>query len=293
MKKQSIEVKINNIFELDIIAEILSSGFAFRGQANSMWQLNTSLERAMKDFLVPGDGLILLKNREHWMLHDFKKKYEIYAKNPPPIDDDFEWLSIMQHYGAPTRLLDFTHSIYIAFYFATVNTVQEAAVWCVNLRKLRKTVNDKFDIRFKESLLWDSWNKKYISIANKHLRHDKKVDTSIVIPLEPIKANRRLSLQQGLFLVPLNSKMSFMDNLTSTFKDLNEEYTQIPIKDLNLIVDDIYLIKICIPQSLNTAICKKLLNMNITAETLWGGLEGLANSLIQKNIKTRFIKDYI
>ena len=29
------------------------------------------------------------------------------AGNQPELDDDFQWLALMQHHGAPTRLIDF------------------------------------------------------------------------------------------------------------------------------------------------------------------------------------------
>jgi hypothetical protein len=38
----------------------------------------------------------------------------------------------MQHHGAPTRLLDFTYSIYVAAYFALESADADAAVWAVN-----------------------------------------------------------------------------------------------------------------------------------------------------------------
>src|SRR5580704_15740200 len=47
------------------------------------------------------------------------------------------WLAAMQHYGAPTRLLDFTYSPYVALYFALRNrndneAESDAEVWAIN-----------------------------------------------------------------------------------------------------------------------------------------------------------------
>ena len=42
-------------------------------------------------------------------------------------------VSTMQHHGAPTRLLDFTYSVYVAAYFALENADSDGcAVWAVN-----------------------------------------------------------------------------------------------------------------------------------------------------------------
>ena len=41
------------------------------------------------------------------MIKEFKWKFPSYEKNLIPKDGELiEWLSIMQHFGAPTRLLD-------------------------------------------------------------------------------------------------------------------------------------------------------------------------------------------
>lgn len=40
----------------------------------------------------------------------------------------------MHHHGAPTRLLDFTYSIYVATYFAAENAERDAAVWAIDGR---------------------------------------------------------------------------------------------------------------------------------------------------------------
>ena len=52
-----------------------------------------------------------------------------------PVDGETdEWLALMRHHGAPTRLLDFTYSPYVAAYFAFEDAEprDSVAIWAVN-----------------------------------------------------------------------------------------------------------------------------------------------------------------
>jgi hypothetical protein len=53
---------------------------------------------------------------------------------------DFEWLVTMQHYLAPTRLLDWTENLLVALYFAvrdpSLDNNADAAIWILNARRL-------------------------------------------------------------------------------------------------------------------------------------------------------------
>ena len=83
-----------------------SKKWIFRGHKSGE-SLKSSLERAIIYF--PKD----LKNNgeaEKRILREFKRRYHQYSSDIPKDGDDLEWFSIMQHYGAPTRLLDFTYS---------------------------------------------------------------------------------------------------------------------------------------------------------------------------------------
>ena len=58
-----------------------------------------------------------------------------------PLDQKLSWLAVMQHYGVPTRLLDFTYSPYVSLYFALRSQPEHyktvpAAVWAIDAQAL-------------------------------------------------------------------------------------------------------------------------------------------------------------
>jgi hypothetical protein len=84
------------------------SSFRFRGQANADWTLQPSVYR------FSGFKRYQTVNYESHVL----------AAKPPPspplthTDFQLEWLMVCQHYGVPTRLLDWSNDILVAMYFA-------------------------------------------------------------------------------------------------------------------------------------------------------------------------------
>ena|SRR2546430_13426045 len=70
------------------------------------------------------------------MLDRFKKESFPFLQNLRP-DTDFDWLSIAQHYGLPTRLLDWTGNALAALWFAVASDpgpgVTEGVVWVLEV----------------------------------------------------------------------------------------------------------------------------------------------------------------
>lgn len=80
----------------------------YRGQANLSWKLIPSIQRTSS-----------LKNKEHIFCTSFYHRASQILNPKIPKDSYAEWIPLMQHYGLPTRLLDWSYSPLVALYFAT------------------------------------------------------------------------------------------------------------------------------------------------------------------------------
>lgn len=101
------------------------SRYAFRGLSDAEYPLETTLIRLRGKYA----------ELEHHLMRNFKK----YAhRNVVARDSIWHWLSVAQHFGLPTRLLDWTYSPFFAMHFATSslgNFDKDGVIWAVNYVK--------------------------------------------------------------------------------------------------------------------------------------------------------------
>jgi hypothetical protein len=111
---------------LDVLVTHDKSQWLYGGQTND-WPLATSLERVL------GKWDIDIQNGpeiERLIIRDFKRRHG--GQDHTIIRDTLYCLTVLQHHGAPTRLLDWTYSPYVAAKFAIEDGGKKAVIWCLN-----------------------------------------------------------------------------------------------------------------------------------------------------------------
>jgi hypothetical protein len=225
-------------------------GWAFRGQQDARWALISSLSRYLEAF-IPDRSTWRI--REERAIRIFRRKAHNYLSNPAVLDNDLRCLALMQHHGAPTRLLDFTKSAFVAAFFAMESAVADAAVYALNTPKLwnaspvknaqlnRETIDPRSQGNFENYFLPN--------------------ENEIIWIGEPTEMDQRLVAQSGTMVVP--------GMLDKSLADILREYRD----------NDTLIKKIILPQAIREEAMKALYRMNITNATLFPDLDGLARSM--------------
>ena len=106
--------------------------YVWRGQRNEKWILESTFERETTGRSISSKTEIL---EDH--LDSFK--YAVRGRrgiNPSELESENDWWSLGQHHGLSTPLLDWTHSPFVALYFAFHNNTppqsRNRVVYAVN-----------------------------------------------------------------------------------------------------------------------------------------------------------------
>ena len=242
----------------------IGSPFIWRGQSNYDWPLEPSLLRIIHNSKKNLDSI---EGYEEQSIIEFRQNYFVDNVNNlwHPLSDKEELLlSEMQHYGCPTRLMDWSSSAYIALYFA---------------------VCDKNDVNGTDGAIFLWKTKTYDNqMLREHPYFEKEaanwlksqVNYSFVERIIPPKANIRFSRQMGVFSVSNNKIRNHCSIINEIAEQLGEESS---------------LIKIRIPIKLKLELLRMLRAHNINGFTLFSGLEGLSKSVKESLILRPIIID--
>lgn len=241
----------------------LDHNWIFRGDLESR-KLMSSLERACGSW---GVSLEAAQEVERRLLREFQRHPEA-GRLGLDLDDHLCWYTAMQHYGAPTRLLDWTYSPFVAAHFAfdrLLSTLPSeagtpparAAVWALNTNKLTTAL---------KGILKDDWvlYQRKDSAAFRALYVERSPPVLFMGVVNPLRLNERLSVQQGVFLCPGDVRRRWIDNLTSLGDMRNS--LKLFVMEATVLYDAF----------------NGLVRMNVTARSLFPGLDGYAKSLLHR-----------
>lgn len=275
-----IEVEVNSWHELLDCGQAFE-GYTFRGQNQADWRLKTTIERTSG--LYNSTWL----DEEVLILEDFKRRAPYYLDHLPPDDQPFEWAALLQHYGAPTRLLDVTDSFYVAVFFAIEAGPADSAVWAFDSSRLvvSPSLNKVLTIAFDLHVHRDDPDAR--AFANERYAKDGRLG---VVQARPFVLHPRLRMQQGSFLFQVRADSYFERNLCECFEiectaeQLLPSPRQVTLDELPARVryaanNQARLVKLRIKPTVHASAMVELRRMNISSETLFPGLDGFARSL--------------
>jgi len=254
-----VHIATTTLTSWDEIHQYDNRAWIYRGESTDR-AIKTSIERFFEREKFQVDQR---ERNESELIHAFTRVYHQYAVHVPANDSIVEWLSLLQHHGAPTRCADFTYSIYVAAYYALDHATADCTIWALNanwavnslMRALKGAGKTNVGVLLNPAV--SGYEQAIFGALF------KPPAVSCVLPANPFRVNERLRIQKGLFVIPGNLATGFMENLQAMPNWESEDHLR----------------KIIIPIGLRRHALEKLFYMNISRTSLFPGLDGYAQSL--------------
>lgn len=186
MKYETLEIETIEILLKHLKEHLNESKYPvwFRGQADSTWKLEPKLMRI--DNRLP----------ETHYYNRFKQSASFILPSQPK--SEFEWLFLMQHYGVPTRLLDWSESPLVALYFAINSEFdKDGSLWVLLPTMLNLISHYKPDYEFEIPSYEDEILKNYEPTIIARERKSSLLPMAAIAP----RNSSRMQSQQGVFTI--------------------------------------------------------------------------------------------
>jgi hypothetical protein len=206
----------------------------WRGQSCYSWSLAPSVARNKNS-----GGYHYEQNIIKRFIQGAPSRYS----TPPPYDDNFAWLFLMQHHGLPTRLLDWTKSPLFACFFAVREknyANEDGALFALSPYKLNQDQIGEYGVISPgDSRAVDAINSAF---------NDNVEDVNYIIGIVPPEIHIRIMVQLSVFTLHGNhrsfDKLPRIDNflykllIPKENKDqLKNQLKQIGVTESNLFPD--------------------------------------------------------
>ncbi|MDL2218659.1 FRG domain-containing protein [Christensenellaceae bacterium OttesenSCG-928-M15] len=254
--------------------------FIFRGVGNSTYPLLPNIFRKINPE-VDG-GFDHQKQYAQWakesdILKDFIQEASAIIRDTPKSEMS-HWNEYAQHYGVPTRFLDWTSNPLVALHFACCAKGKDnPAVWILHVNNYTSFSKAK---NFENSELASGNSMKLFEIFNFLIEGKKVVDYPIVY--RPYYVDQRMGAQSSCFMV-WGNKTDALENmtpdenwmrLTNKKEDGSREFGREQKTD--------FLLKLEIHEYAKPEILRQLDLMEINEKRLFPGLDGIGKYIERK-----------
>lgn len=173
--------------------EMNYSKFIYRGQRSSLWNLTASFDRTYQSTSLQG------REELFGIYLDVFKQEGAKTGYIKESDSEISVIARAQHFGMPTRLLDWTYSPYIAAFFAFSDFAlgddmnDDVAIWVMNQEIVKKAVHSDL-LDFVE--LYESQNERLIAQSGLFTRLYSEADS-----VNTFLANETTDMQSDPLLI--------------------------------------------------------------------------------------------
>ena len=235
----------------------------FRGIADNSWSLLPGIYRYTYDFKCNG-WTHMYSFSEYEMLESFIKEASVFISDVPE-DDIFKWMQYAQHYGVPTRLLDFTTNPLIALYFCCKErNMNDGALWILNESLyLDWLINKGYSLQFNSEEINKALKDQLIGKVS----NDLKELIPYPIPFVPAYIDERMNAQSSRFLI-WGLQSTALEALIETkaiddIKNIGEYFSQMKTLDYYDLIEEYFLFELTIPCDCKIKILNQLDSLNI------------------------------
>ena len=207
------------------------SSYFYRGMPDANYKLVTSLMRNCK-----ADYTSL----EQPLLDNFINYVQI--EEPSINESVWKAMVIGQHYGLPTRLLDWTHSTLVALHFANSEDNQDklskrdCVVWRIDLRDLNRNLPAKYREYLEKKNTFVFSLDGLEAVATDLKQYDKDMGDQAMVCFEPPSLDRRIVNQYSFFsVIPsgITDLEAFLDTHTeNTVKYIIDKSLRWELRDI-------------------------------------------------------------
>lgn len=232
------------------------TAYLFRGTPSNKYGLEPSLLRVLrlKDLPVTRAHAI-----ERAALLEFQRLAHLHLGGELLVYDRgvMAWWALMQHHGAPTRLLDWTRSPFVAAYFAVERHPEmPGVIWVVHVDTTRRFMAAALPKA--PSKIDDIWELEAFQKAS--------AEPALYFGRNP-RETERMAAQQGFFSVSLQVHADHGEILMRSVQNMSDWRERF--------------FAMIVRKELKPEFRRRLRDLNVTARALFPGIDGLGRSVAE------------